>query len=59
MPSKSGADPNLRARHPETPDSSDVPLGDSKDFLARLLPARLASEQSGVPQVALILAGAR
>ncbi len=43
----------------QTPDSSDAPLsGDSKDFLARLsLPARLASEQSGVPHH-LILAQA-
>lgn len=44
---------------PKAPVSSDEPLsGDSKDFLAQLsLPARLASEQSGVPHH-LILAQA-
>lgn len=49
----------VRKAIPKTPDSSDAPLsGDSKDFLARLsLPARLASEQSGVPHH-LILAQA-
>lgn len=49
----------VRKALPKTPDSSDVPLsGDSKDFLAQLsLPARLASEQSGIPHH-LILAQA-
>lgn len=49
----------VRKAIPKTPESSDAPLsGDSKDFLARLsLPARLASEQSGVPHH-LILAQA-
>ncbi|MGS9102414.1 flagellar assembly peptidoglycan hydrolase FlgJ, partial [Salmonella enterica subsp. enterica serovar Infantis] len=41
----------VRKAIPKTPESRDAPLsGDSKDFLARhSLPARLASEQSGVP----------
>jgi flagellar protein FlgJ len=49
----------VRKAMPKAPDSSDEPLtGDSKDFLAQLsLPARLASEQSGVPHH-LILAQA-
>ncbi|POT57732.1 flagellar assembly peptidoglycan hydrolase FlgJ [Citrobacter amalonaticus] len=49
----------VRKAIPKTPESNDVPLsGDSKDFLAQLsLPARLASEQSGVPHH-LILAQA-
>ncbi|EHC48970.1 Flagellar protein FlgJ [Salmonella enterica subsp. enterica serovar Give str. S5-487] len=49
----------VRKAIPKTPESSDAPLsGDSKDFLAQLsLPARLASEQSGVPHH-LILAQA-
>ncbi len=49
----------VRKAMPKTPESSDEPLsGDSKDFLAQLsLPARLASEQSGVPHH-LILAQA-
>lgn len=49
----------VRKAMPKTPDSNDEPLsGDSKDFLAQLsLPARLASEQSGVPHH-LILAQA-
>ena len=49
----------VRKALPKAPESSDEPLsGDSKDFLAQLsLPARLASEQSGVPHH-LILAQA-
>lgn len=49
----------VRKALPKAPDNSDVPLsGDSKDFLAQLsLPARLASEQSGIPHH-LILAQA-
>ncbi|EMP6172010.1 flagellar assembly peptidoglycan hydrolase FlgJ [Citrobacter amalonaticus] len=49
----------VRKAMPKTPQSNDEPLsGDSKDFLAQLsLPARLASEQSGVPHH-LILAQA-
>lgn len=49
----------VRKALPKEPDNSDVPLsGDSKDFLAQLsLPARLASEQSGIPHH-LILAQA-
>ncbi len=49
----------VRKAVPKAPESSDEPLsGDSKDFLAQLsLPARLASEQSGVPHH-LILAQA-
>lgn len=49
----------VRKALPKAPDSSDTPLsGDSKDFLAQLsLPARLASEQSGIPHH-LILAQA-
>ncbi|APG17631.1 flagellar rod assembly protein/muramidase FlgJ [Kosakonia radicincitans DSM 16656] len=49
----------VRKAMPKAPDGSDEPLsGDSKDFLAQLsLPARLASEQSGVPHH-LILAQA-
>ena len=49
----------VRKAMPKTPESNDEPLsGDSKDFLAQLsLPARLASEQSGVPHH-LILAQA-
>lgn len=49
----------VRKAMPRTPESNDEPLsGDSKDFLAQLsLPARLASEQSGVPHH-LILAQA-
>jgi len=49
----------VRKAMPKAPDDSDEPLtGDSKDFLAQLsLPARLASEQSGVPHH-LILAQA-
>lgn len=41
----------VRKAIPRTLESNDEPLsGDSKDFLAQLsLPARLASEQSGVP----------
>lgn len=49
----------VRKAMPKTPENFDEPLsGDSKDFLAQLsLPARLASEQSGVPHH-LILAQA-
>ena len=49
----------VRKAVPKAPESSDEPLtGDSKDFLAQLsLPARLASQQSGVPHH-LILAQA-
>ncbi len=49
----------VRKAVPKVPESNDEPLsGDSKDFLAQLsLPARLASEQSGVPHH-LILAQA-
>ena len=49
----------VRKAMPKAPDDSDEPLtGDSKDFLAQLsLPARLASQQSGVPHH-LILAQA-
>jgi len=49
----------VRKAVPRTPDSDDEPMsGDSKDFLAQLsLPARLASQQSGVPHH-LILAQA-
>lgn len=49
----------VRKALPKAPESSDEPLsGDSKDFLAQLsLPARLASQQSGVPHH-LILAQA-
>jgi flagellar protein FlgJ len=49
----------VRKALPKAPENSDEPLsGDSKDFLAQLsLPARLASEQSGVPHH-LILAQA-
>lgn len=49
----------VRKAVPKAPESNDEPLsGDSKDFLAQLsLPARLASEQSGVPHH-LILAQA-
>ncbi|CAI9389186.1 MULTISPECIES: flagellar assembly peptidoglycan hydrolase FlgJ [Citrobacter] len=49
----------VRKAMPRTLESNDEPLsGDSKDFLAQLsLPARLASEQSGVPHH-LILAQA-
>ncbi|EQC1556239.1 flagellar assembly peptidoglycan hydrolase FlgJ [Citrobacter amalonaticus] len=49
----------VRKAMPKTPQNNDEPLsGDSKDFLAQLsLPARLASEQSGVPHH-LILAQA-
>ncbi|XTZ36913.1 flagellar assembly peptidoglycan hydrolase FlgJ [Salmonella enterica] len=49
----------VRKAMPKAPDGSDEPLsGDSKDFLAQLsLPARLASQQSGVPHH-LILAQA-
>ncbi|MEE9651472.1 flagellar assembly peptidoglycan hydrolase FlgJ [Enterobacter soli] len=49
----------VRKAMPKATDNSDEPLsGDSKDFLAQLsLPARLASEQSGVPHH-LILAQA-
>lgn len=41
----------VRKAMPKATDGGDTPLsGDSKDFLAQLsLPARLASEQSGVP----------
>src|SRR5690606_16071653 len=41
----------VRKAMPKAPDVNDEPLtGDSKDFLAQLsLPARLASQQSGVP----------
>ena len=41
----------VRKAVPKVPESNDEPLtGDSKDFLAQLsLPARLASQQSGVP----------
>ena len=41
----------VRKALPKAPENSDEPLsGDSKDFLAQLsLPARLASQQSGVP----------
>lgn len=49
----------VRKAVPKAPESTDEPLtGDSKDFLAQLsLPARLASQQSGVPHH-LILAQA-
>ena len=49
----------VRKAMPKAPDVNDEPLtGDSKDFLAQLsLPARLASQQSGVPHH-LILAQA-
>lgn len=49
----------VRKALPKALDNSDTPLsGDSKDFLAQLsLPARLASEQSGIPHH-LILAQA-
>lgn len=49
----------VRKAVPQAPESNDEPLtGDSKDFLAQLsLPARLASQQSGVPHH-LILAQA-
>ena len=49
----------VRKAVPKAPESNDEPLtGDSKDFLAQLsLPARLASQQSGVPHH-LILAQA-
>ncbi|QMI04862.1 flagellar assembly peptidoglycan hydrolase FlgJ [Citrobacter sp. RHB25-C09] len=49
----------VRKAMPKNPENFDEPLsGDSKDFLAQLsLPARLASEQSGVPHH-LILAQA-
>lgn len=49
----------VRKAMPKAPEESDEPLsGDSKDFLAQLsLPARLASQQSGVPHH-LILAQA-
>jgi len=49
----------MRKAVPKAPESNDEPLtGDSKDFLAQLsLPARLASQQSGVPHH-LILAQA-
>lgn len=49
----------VRKAVPKAPEASDEPLtGDSKDFLAQLsLPARLASQQSGVPHH-LILAQA-
>ncbi|UXY09264.1 flagellar assembly peptidoglycan hydrolase FlgJ [Kosakonia sp. ML.JS2a] len=49
----------VRKAMPKAPDDSDEPLtGDSKDFLAQLsLPARLASQQSGIPHH-LILAQA-
>ncbi|MDU6682638.1 MAG: flagellar assembly peptidoglycan hydrolase FlgJ [Enterobacteriaceae bacterium] len=49
----------VRKALPKAPENNDEPLsGDSKDFLAQLsLPARLASEQSGVPHH-LILAQA-
>jgi len=49
----------VRKAVPKVPESNDEPLtGDSKDFLAQLsLPARLASQQSGVPHH-LILAQA-
>ena len=49
----------VRKAMPKAPENNDEPLsGDSKDFLAQLsLPARLASEQSGVPHH-LILAQA-
>ncbi len=49
----------VRKALPKTPTATDQPLsGDSKDFLAQLsLPARLASEQSGIPHH-LILAQA-
>src|SRR5690606_1225185 len=49
----------VRKAMPRTPENFEEPLsGDSKDFLAQLsLPARLASEQSGVPHH-LILAQA-
>lgn len=49
----------VRKAVPKAPDVNDEPLtGDSKDFLAQLsLPARLASQQSGVPHH-LILAQA-
>ena len=57
----------VRKAMPKATGSGDEPLsGDSKDFLAQLsLPARLASEQSGVPhhlilaQAALVERGAR
>ncbi|MGY6030020.1 flagellar assembly peptidoglycan hydrolase FlgJ [Phytobacter sp. AG2a] len=49
----------VRKALPKAPENSDEPMsGDSKDFLAQLsLPARLASQQSGVPHH-LILAQA-
>lgn len=48
----------VRKALPKTPDSSTPLSGDSKDFLAQLsLPARLASEHSGIPHH-LILAQA-
>ncbi|HKS33701.1 MAG TPA: flagellar assembly peptidoglycan hydrolase FlgJ [Enterobacteriaceae bacterium] len=49
----------VRKAMPKAPDGSDADLsGDSKDFLAQLsLPARLASQQSGIPHH-LILAQA-
>ncbi|POP41903.1 flagellar assembly peptidoglycan hydrolase FlgJ [Superficieibacter electus] len=49
----------VRKALPKVPESTDTALsGDSKDFLAQLsLPARLASEQSGIPHH-LILAQA-
>ncbi|HAT3902100.1 TPA: flagellar assembly peptidoglycan hydrolase FlgJ [Citrobacter koseri] len=49
----------VRKAMPKAPENNDEPLsGDSKDFLAQLsLPARLASEQSGMPHH-LILAQA-
>ena len=49
----------VRKAIPRAPESNDEPLsGDSKDFLAQLsLPAKLASQQSGVPHH-LILAQA-
>ncbi len=49
----------VRKALPKAPESDDEPMsGDSKDFLAQLsLPARLASQQSGVPHH-LILAQA-
>ncbi|MGY5957496.1 flagellar assembly peptidoglycan hydrolase FlgJ [Kosakonia sp. BK9b] len=49
----------VRKAMPKAPEDNDEPLsGDSKDFLAQLsLPARLASQQSGVPHH-LILAQA-
>ncbi|WP_437888057.1 flagellar assembly peptidoglycan hydrolase FlgJ [Phytobacter sp. V91] len=48
----------VRKALPRTPVGDDEPMSDSKDFLAQLsLPARLASQQSGVPHH-LILAQA-